>query len=167
MFGIRVEARSLNEISSYSQCCLAWIVRLRQPFSLDWTPQHLRTPHAKTFKKPTKHLQASNKTWGQIFKEFGCMFQSITILVQLSKVTTLFRPIPSWESWVRASLMIFSNTGSMSRCLLCGAGKTPHTCRESCTTSPIFLLLGSLLHRGQSMTNTRQAETQMWSKIHV
>lgn len=61
-----VEARSLKEISSHSQFCLAWTVHSQQPFSLYLTAQQLRTPHAKTFKKPTKHLQASNKTWGQI-----------------------------------------------------------------------------------------------------
>lgn len=74
MFGMRVQARSLNEISSYSQFGLAWIVCSQQLFSLELTPQQLKTPHAKTFKKPTKHLQASNKTWGQIIKSFGFRF---------------------------------------------------------------------------------------------
>lgn len=49
MFGMTVQ-------TSYSQFCLAWTVCSQQPFSLDLTPQQLRTPHAKTFKKPTKHL---------------------------------------------------------------------------------------------------------------
>lgn len=51
MFGMRVEAMSLNEISSYSQFCLAWTVCSQEHLSLDLTPQQLRIPHAKNTSK--------------------------------------------------------------------------------------------------------------------
>lgn len=59
--------------------------------------------------------------------------------------------------------MIFSNTRSMSRFLLCGEGKTPHSCRESSTKSPIFFMTEFLFIHGP----VRRLNLKCEAKIHA